>query len=1812
MREYAVGHEPVKGYKLTRFLGRGGFGQVWEARGPGDVDVALKIISLAGSHGVKEFRAVGLVKRLHDPHLVPLHGYWLRDEYGNLLDAAAQDTVSLRGDKELIIAMGLGQKSLAQRLNECRQVGLPGIPIDELIDYMTGAAKAIDYLNQPIHNIGGKVPGAIQHCDIKPGNLLIVGNGVQVCDYGLARALTQDIRTTQSAGTPAYSAPELFVNKPSKATDQYSLAITYYELRTGRLPLDEGAAAHAHIMGILDFSGVTPGEQSVLKQATHQRPEKRYAQTIDMVKALRDATAGVPSPKPAAPQMSLDERLQPGSELVPHYKLIKMLGRGGYGEVWETRGPGGKHCALKVVRHLDAANGRQEYRALDLIRDLDHDRLISLQAYWVLAEDGSIIPDEEIGQPNAPAANALVMATDLAAKNLLNRFNECRREGKPGIPLPELLGYIRQSADAIDYLNANAIQHRDIKPENILLTKDGRVKVSDFGLAKLVEGTSAAINSGSVGLTTAYAAPEVFKNSISRHTDQYSLALTYYRLRSGRMAFAENLGPFQIMLVHAEGKLDFAGIEEAERQVLKRATAIDAEKRYASCMEFFQDLVQALASSSHIPAAVAKAAVAAPAAVGSVRSVGAPTGRTDGPSAPTRTPPQSERVTPAGSDDGTGPMPRPDQTWIQESPKAASPAKPKAAPPAKPVAPAAPPPKPAPAAPPPPLMVSGVMSVEDLPRRPAAPQKSTGWKPVPQKKAPSKAPFIAGGLLVVGALAAGAYLMFFHKPSGSGSASSSKPAEEVVKSGGGDQNSGKSEVPKTDPEREAAEKAVADLLAEKSFARAADRAKAAGDSDWAKKLAEQVRDAWRTAAMQEPDAAKQLTMLDEFLAVYDDAPAKTKREQLRAMASRGKANEALAAALAHVRSGRIEEAIAALKPLESPETDSAVRGNASRLLQRLNAIQQATAGAREVSNLAPLVRLATDSGGDFTSDENAALKALTRRRLAAAIEPLSVNLGQDTDWKSLLSACRVSEKTPAVLAIQAEALTEVPRQRPEEAELTQLQGAIASAAPSPYVRYVQGRLESLAANDVAALAKFQEAFAADKGLASAFRASRVLEFADGALQRWRSAAPQDRSFPEERLGDVQSALGLIERLMAMPEVKSPAGLKSRWTVQSLLAAAQDPTSDPQKVAKLIDSVTAPAVLAEIQPRSDAYAVLALSAKLNRGKPEQLALAAKTGLTALQVAQEESAKVDPARVYADIVKPLIADGMPAGANAESKAAIAKLCATAAETIRGDIKGWGNVKDVGDQAPSIVLKLYDRAVQLDDRPEFAVERTFTAMELGAKTDPASWAAIAQRATKESPQYHGGPLLAGAAWLYESEQPGARLDEVATRLEAADRRFQAALPLCKKAIDKSTAWLGRSTVALRLANSTFDRRAIDSHLLNAVEFAKMAKSADPTRAAPLDALGVALEDRAYLLGETANYQTAVSSFLDASDLGFGAFRIKPILNRGRCQYRWAVAEKNADRLKLAISDLEEVAGKREQAPAAAIEALYFLAKGRIAEREFASGQNRDAAAAALAAAQKAFRSAEELAPVGTSLWGEPVRADHAALEIHEAHQILKPLEATKKLTAYADSAEMKKHVDEADRIAEEFRTVNPSRWAHLKGQTTLLKFEGGEKEVIPAALSIFAKGLESTRPQDRPAQIDIRRERIILNMARGQYDDVLADAMAADSVALSIGAAPRIRAALQVNMALAKFKLSQVKGDPKLIAEVPDHYRTAIQIDPDNDDCWSWKFDLAWHLRRGDDKAKAEALKLLEEARPKAPERVRPSMDLLKQQLLGRPPA
>jgi len=182
-----------------------------------------------------------------------------------------------------------------------------------------------------------------------------------------------------------YIAPEMIVGKPGSGTDQYSLAITYYELRTGRLPLDAGAAFQAHVLGQLDFGLVLPAEQEVLRRATHMRPDQRYPTATEMVRALKTATGRPEAPAIAPKPQSLKDMIRAGVELVPGHTLVQLIGRGTYSEVWAATKAGKTRCAMKIVHNLDAVPGLQELKSLDMIRNLDHDRLIRLQSYWFMA-----------------------------------------------------------------------------------------------------------------------------------------------------------------------------------------------------------------------------------------------------------------------------------------------------------------------------------------------------------------------------------------------------------------------------------------------------------------------------------------------------------------------------------------------------------------------------------------------------------------------------------------------------------------------------------------------------------------------------------------------------------------------------------------------------------------------------------------------------------------------------------------------------------------------------------------------------------------------------------------------------------------------------------------------------------------------------------------------------------------------------------------------------------------------------------------------------------------------------------------------------------------------------------------------------------------------------------------------------------------------------------------------------------------------------------------------------------------------------------
>jgi serine/threonine-protein kinase len=261
--------EPIPGYRLVRPRGKGGFGEVWEAVGPGGFPVALKFVHLGCKVGESELRSLDIIKGIRHAHLLATFGAWQLADH-------------------LIIAMELADKTLLDRLQESIAEAHQGIPGPELREYMWEAAKGLDYLNEPRHCWDGQERAGIQHRDIKPQNLLLVGGTVKVADFGLARVL-EGILASHSGGlTPAYAAPEFFEERTTHWSDQYSLAVTYCHLRGGRLPFTGNLAAlmAGHLSKEPDLTMLPEEERAAVARALAKNPDKRWPSCQEFVKAL--------------------------------------------------------------------------------------------------------------------------------------------------------------------------------------------------------------------------------------------------------------------------------------------------------------------------------------------------------------------------------------------------------------------------------------------------------------------------------------------------------------------------------------------------------------------------------------------------------------------------------------------------------------------------------------------------------------------------------------------------------------------------------------------------------------------------------------------------------------------------------------------------------------------------------------------------------------------------------------------------------------------------------------------------------------------------------------------------------------------------------------------------------------------------------------------------------------------------------------------------------------------------------------------------------------------------------------------------------------------------------------------------------------------------------------------------------------------------------------------------------------------------------------------------------------------------------------
>lgn len=361
-----------------------------------------------------------------------------------------------------------------------------------------------------------------------------------------------------------------------------------YRWKQGRITgLESYLERYSELNGVEGVSARLIYEEYRVRHLYGDRPQldtyqvrfpKQYAELLRLVaeQPVQKTYVAIDQPTPtAAPPGPPSMKMSVGG-----YEFIQRLGVGGFGEVWKARSRGGIEVAIKVVlRPLEHEEAQRELKAMELIKLLRHPFLLQTHDFF-------------------PERERLYIVMELADGSLRDRLKECHKAGLGGIPRAELVTYMLEAAEALDYLHEENLQHRDIKPENILLLKR-HAKVADFGLAKVQQGKHMQTATGSG--TPLYMAPEIWKGHVHPNSDQYSLALTYAELRLARRPFAGS-DLMQVMFAHLEKQPDLTGMDEAEQQVVLRALSKDPDQRYPSCLAFAQALAQATGSGGLLEA----------------------------------------------------------------------------------------------------------------------------------------------------------------------------------------------------------------------------------------------------------------------------------------------------------------------------------------------------------------------------------------------------------------------------------------------------------------------------------------------------------------------------------------------------------------------------------------------------------------------------------------------------------------------------------------------------------------------------------------------------------------------------------------------------------------------------------------------------------------------------------------------------------------------------------------------------------------------------------------------------------------------------------------------------------------------------------------------------------------------------------------------------------------------------------------------------------------------------------------------------------
>ncbi len=496
----------------------------------------------------------------------PVHLRWLKcgfamPQFEQLAERPPNRLAALGGvftdqqDATWIVREYLSGQSLAEVIAARER----GMPLKEALRWGAGVAAGLRQLEE--HRLF--------HGRVKPANIWLERGVVKLTDFALPPDVANDEQYAGGGGS-RYAAPETANARFDKA-DVYALAAVFVEMLSGR-KFDAAASWQEWL---------AEPYRNIFARALDPRPSLRFLNAPALLAALEQAPRNVPAPAPTpvlrseAPR-SQDRRFsyRPGQRPLEGYTVMRGVGWGASGEVYQAMSDGGKIVALKLLQRNVEAELRGLQDGLRLPRHqnlLDlHDVRESAQGEWWLVMDFAEGP-------------TLAATLDEAQRPLSLRTTAWWMEGV---------------LSGLAHLHEAGVVHRDLKPRNILM-QGGVVKIADYGLAKVMSQSRRSGHTETIG-TLGYTAPEVARGRYGREVDLYACGVMLYELLTGRVPF-EGESAAEVLCRHLFDAPDLSPVPLSFRPVVGRALAKDPQARFASARDMRASLIQAMQRANSSP-----------------------------------------------------------------------------------------------------------------------------------------------------------------------------------------------------------------------------------------------------------------------------------------------------------------------------------------------------------------------------------------------------------------------------------------------------------------------------------------------------------------------------------------------------------------------------------------------------------------------------------------------------------------------------------------------------------------------------------------------------------------------------------------------------------------------------------------------------------------------------------------------------------------------------------------------------------------------------------------------------------------------------------------------------------------------------------------------------------------------------------------------------------------------------------------------------------------------------------------------------------